>query len=163
VVLAGLNWAIANRCAVIFTSLGSQTRVQAAYTAAGAAALSRGSLIVAPGGSSASPTGAPANSPTILAATSLDRSLTPSPFSNFGKVDVAAPGRDVLSAIPGPVLYAVRSGTSIAAAHVAGCAALWAQVGPGVRGPALWKALQSSALPLEAAPSKVGCGLVQAP
>ena len=51
-VLAGMNWAIANRCAVIFTPLGSQAPVQAAYTAAGTAALNNGGVIIAPAGSS---------------------------------------------------------------------------------------------------------------
>jgi subtilisin len=163
VVLAGLNWAIANRCAVILTSLGSQTPVQAVYTAAGAAALSRGCLIVAPVGSGAMQTDAPANSPTIVAVTSLEPGLTPSPSSNFGKVDISAPGREVLSALPRPILHGVKSGTSMAAAHVAGCAALWAQTGPGVRGQALWKRLEASAIPLPASRSRIGSGLVQAP
>src|SRR5262249_58076145 len=41
-VLAGLNWAIANRCAAILTSVGAGTPPQTAYTAAGAAARDRG-------------------------------------------------------------------------------------------------------------------------
>lgn len=162
-VLAGMNWAIANGCQVISMSLGSQSPVQAAYTAAGAVALARGCLIVAAAGNSASNTGAPANSPTIMAVASLDSTLRPSSFSNFGKIEIAAPGRDVFSSVPRPVRYGTKSGTSMATPHVAGCAALWAQTSSALRGIALWRRLQSSARRLPFPASRIGSGLVQAP
>jgi subtilisin len=162
-VLAGINWAIANRCTVISMSLGSQSPVQAAYTAAGAAALSKGCLIVAAAGNAGSQTGAPANSPTIMSVASLDSNLRPSSFSNFGKVEIAAPGRDVFSSVPRPARYGTKSGTSMATPHVAGCAALWAETSPTLRGAALWKKLQATARPLPFPASRVGAGLVQAP
>ncbi|WP_332769102.1 S8 family serine peptidase [Phenylobacterium sp.] len=162
-VLAGMNWAIANRCAVISMSLGSSSPVQAAYTAAGRAALVRGCLIVAAAGNSGGPTGSPANSPTIMAVASLDSNLAPSSFSSFGKIEIAAPGRDVLSSVPRPTRYGVKSGTSMATPHVAGCAALWAQTNPNLRGQALWNKLIATARPLPYPRTRVGAGLVQAP
>jgi subtilisin family serine protease len=162
-VLAGMNWAIANRCPVISMSLGSQSPVQAAYTAAGAAALTQGCLIIAAAGNAASNTGAPANSPTIMSVASLDPNLTPSSFSNFGKVEIAAPGRDVFSSVPRPTRYGTKSGTSMATPHVAGCAALWAETNPALRGMNLWNKLQATAKPLPLPPVRVGKGLVQAP
>jgi subtilisin family serine protease len=144
-------------------SLGSQGPVQAAYTNAGAAALRNGCLIVAAAGNDASTAGPPANSPTIMSVASLDPALVPSSFSNFGKVEVAAPGRDVFSSWPRPTLYRTISGTSMATPHVAGCAALWASSSPTLRAMSLWQRLQSSARPLPFPASRVGSGLVQAP
>ena len=162
-VLAGMNWAIANQCAVISMSLGSQSPVQAAYTAAGRAALNKGCLIVAAAGNAAAATGAPANSPTIFSVASLDPTLVPSSFSNFGKVEIAAPGRDVFSSVPRPTRYGTKSGTSMATPHVAGVAALWAQTAATMRGIVLWNRLLASARPLPFVPTRVGRGLVQAP
>ena len=162
-VLAGINWAIANACEVISMSLGSQAPVQTAYTAAGSSALEKGCLIIAAAGNSNSCTGAPANSPTIMSVASLDKTLTPSSFSNCCKIEIAAPGRDVFSSVPRPRLYGTKSGTSMATPHVAGCAALWAQSNPTLRGTDLWKTLQSSALSLNLPKCSVGSGLVQAP
>lgn len=162
-VLAGLNWAIANRCEVISMSLGSQSPVQAAYTHAGAAALRNGCLIVAAAGNTSLNTGAPANSPTIMSVASLDENLTPSSFSNFGKIEIAAPGRDIFSSWPRPTLHKTISGTSMAAPHVAGCAALWAQSDASLRGMKLWEQLVASAHGLPLPESRVGAGLVQAP
>jgi len=162
-VLAGMNWAVANRCQVISMSLGSQSPVQAAYTAAGRAALNNGLLIVAAAGNAGAATGAPANSPTIMSVASLDQNLAPSSFSNFGKVEIAAPGRDVFSSVPRPTRYGTKSGTSMATPHVAGCAALWAQTSPGLRGMNLWRKLEDSAKKLPHPRTRVGAGLVQAP
>lgn len=162
-VLAGMNWAIANRCQVISMSLGSQAPVQAAYTAAGQAALNNGCLIIAAAGNANAGTGAPANSPTIFSVAALDPNRGPSAFSNFGKVEIAAPGRDVFSAVPMPARYGYKSGTSMAAPHVAGCAALWAETSPDLRGASLWARLLATAKPLPYAAARVGHGLVQAP
>jgi subtilisin family serine protease len=126
--------------------------------------LSRGLLIVAAAGNSGpGPTQAPANSPTIMAVASLDPGLAPSSFSCRGKIDIAGPGRDVYSSVPRPTRYGVKSGTSMATPHVAGCAALWAQTSPGLRGMALWNRLLASARPLPYPATQVGRGLVQAP
>jgi subtilisin len=163
-VLAGMNWAIANRCTVISMSLGAPIGVQPFYTAAGQAALNNGCLIIAAAGNNfGQPTGAPANSPTIVAVSSLNRNLLVSDFSNQGKIEIAAPGGDVFSSAPMPTRYRSMNGTSMATPHVAGCAVLWAQTNPALRGVALRSKLLGSAKPLPLPGSKVGKGLVQAP
>ncbi len=163
-VLAGMNWAIAQGCQVISMSLGGQIPVQTAYTNAGNIALSRGLLIVAAAGNgSGAPTGAPANSPSIMSVASLDSNLRPSSFSSKGKIEIAGPGRDVFSSWPRPQRYNTISGTSMATPHVAGCAALWAQSNPSLRGKKLWDKLQATARRLPFPATAVGAGLVQAP
>jgi subtilisin family serine protease len=158
-----MNWAVANRCPVILATFSSSSPPLPIYTALGQAALNNGCLIIAPAGSSASPTGAPANSPTVMAVASLEKNLSPSLFTSFGKIDIAAPGRDIFSSWPRPILYRTLSGTASAAAHAAGCAALWAQTSPTLRGVALRNKLLASARPLPFPPARVGAGLVQAP
>ncbi len=158
-----MNWAIANRCPVISMSLGSQSPVHPAYTAAGQAALTVGCLIIAAAGNAGSNTGSPANSPTIVSVASLQSNLTPSSFSNYGKIDFAAPGGNVYSSVPRPSRYGTKSGTSMAAPHVAGCAALIAQTNSSLRGMLLWNRLRALARPLPFSSARVGRGLVQAP
>lgn len=162
-VLAGMNWAIANRCTVINMSLGGPGGPHAAYTAAGQAALNNGCLIIAAAGNSGGATMAPANSPTIMAVASLDRNLTPSSFSCHGKIEIAAPGRDIFSSWPRPTRYKIISGTSMASPHVTGCGALWAETSPALRGLALRNRLLATARPLPFPATRVGRGLVQAP
>ena len=163
-VLAGMNWAIANRCPVISMSLGSSSPVQAAYTAAGQAALNNGCLIIAAAGNvSGAPTGAPANSPTIMSVAALNQNLTPANFSSQGKIEIAGPGVGIFSTWPLPQRYNTISGTSMATPHVAGCAALWAETSPNLRGINLWRKLTSTARRLPFSAARVGAGLVQAP
>ena len=162
-VLSGMNWAIANRCAVISMSLSGPGGPHPAYTAAGQAALNNGLLMIAASGNASSPAGAPANSPTIMSVASLDSNLTPSSFSNHGKIDIAGPGRDIFSSWIRPTRYRTISGTSMATPHVAGCAALWAESSPSLRGTSLWDRLRNSVRTLPFPPARVGAGLVQAP
>jgi len=162
-VLGGMNWAIANRCEVISMSLGGPGGPQPYYTAAGQVALSLGLLIVAAAGNEATSTGSPANSPSIMSVAALDRNLRPWSRSNFGKIEIAAPGVDVFSSVPRPRRYGFKTGTSMATPHVAGCAALWAQSSGSLRGRRLWKKLESTARRLPFPRSRVGAGLVQAP
>jgi subtilisin len=162
-VLAGMNWAVANRCEVISMSLGSQSSAQPYYTAAGQAALDNGLLIIAASGNAASQTGAPANSPTIMSVAALNTNLTPAVFSNFGKVEISGPGVNIFSSFPRPARYGYMSGTSQATPHVAGCAALWAETSSSLRGIALRQKLIQTAKKLHLPATKVGAGLVQAP
>jgi subtilisin len=168
-ILAGMNWAIANRCAVISLSLGAQIPPQPSYTAAGAAALGAGCLIVAAAGNasnrpgSIAPAIAPANSPTIVSVGALDSSLRVASFSCGGKVDIAGPGVNTFSSWPRPQSHNTISGTSMATPHVAGCAALWAQSNASLRGIALRAKLTSTAKHLPLPATDVGAGLVQAP
>ena len=168
--LAGINWAIANKCAVISMSLGAAgAPPQPSYTNAGAAAMAKGCLIIAAAGNSShrpgtiNMAGAPANSPTIMSVASLDSNLKVSFFSDGRKVDIAGPGMGVFSSTKRPVGHTTMSGTSMATPHVSGCAALWAQSSPALRGAALRAKLIASAKHLPFPPSDVGAGLVQAP
>src|SRR4029450_12440846 len=98
-----------------------------------------------------------------MAVASIDSNETPSGFSKFEKVEIAAPGRDVFSSVPRPTRYGTKSGTSMATPHVAGCAALAAEGRPALRGMTLWQKLQATAKPLGLPATRVGAGLVQAP
>ena len=98
-----------------------------------------------------------------MSVAALNENLTVPSFSNFGKVEIAGPGVNVFSSIPRPTKYGFKSGTSMACPHVAGCAALWAETSPTLRGMALWNKLRATARPLPFPPARVGAGLVQAP
>ncbi|WP_051944697.1 S8 family peptidase [Streptacidiphilus rugosus] len=99
----------------------------------------------------------PGGLPGVLDVTALVQDGSLAAYSNWGagQVVLAAPGGDpdggmaqaVVSAWPGG-RYAALAGTSMAAAHVSGVAAVDAARHPGVRGAALAKLLEQQALPL---------------
>jgi subtilisin family serine protease len=86
----------------------------------------------------------------------------PTTLSLRMKPDVTAPGVDILSSVPGG--YATGSGTSMAAPHVAGGAALLVQRHPEWTVDQVKSALVSTARPLERTapgkPTRVGTGLL---
>ena len=179
-ILAGINWAVTGRCAVISLSVGARVRPGEPYSAvfeeAARRATRQGTLIVAAAGNDSRreagltrPVAHPANCPSVLAVAAVDRALAVAPFSNRGagagggQVDIGAPGVDVLSSWPSPVLYRRLSGTSMAAPHVAGVAALEAEARSRARGLELRSLLAGRARRLRAQRADIGAGLVQAP
>jgi subtilisin family serine protease len=178
-VLAGIDWAVRNRCAIVSLSIGTPVAAgdsyPMVYEQAAARALGEGTLLIAPAGNSSQrpdcilPVEHPANCPSIVAVAAVDQHLAVAAFSNGGvnsdggAVDLAAPGIAIASASPRPLLYQTGSGTSMAAPFVAGIAALIAEADPSARGPALRRALLKAFRPLPAPARDVGAGLVQAP
>ena len=176
-ILAGIDWAVGNKCQVISMSLGANVQTTSvAYEAAGQRALNAGSLIVAAAGNNAARSqgnfgfvGRPANSRSFMAVAAVDNNLKIANFSardtvqaGGTAVDIAGPGVAVYSSWLLPQRYNTISGTSMATPHVAGIAALWAEA-TGARGAALWQRLITSATALGAPVVDVGRGLVQAP
>ncbi len=176
-ILAGINWAIANRCDIVSMSLRgiwNGTGYSAAFETAAARALNQGTLIIAAAGNDSARPGTvrqvmhPANCPSIMAVGAVDVNMNIASFSNgglyptYGAVDIAAPGVGVYSSTKLPTKYATWDGTSMATPHVAGIAALWAQAS-GLRGINLWRKLTSTAKALSLPARDVGAGLVQAP
>lgn len=175
-VLAGMNWAVAQRCHVISMSLGSNDpSISLAYEAAGRAALEAGCVIIAAAGNNARRqsgnfgfVGRPANSRSVIAVGAVDARMAIARFSARtgpaagGQVDIAGPGVAVYSAWPLPTEYDSIDGTSMATPHVAGIAALVCQA-TGTTGMSLWGELVRGAHQLDLPSVDVGAGLVQAP
>lgn len=174
-ILAGINWALANNCAIVSMSLGADLpEPSRAYEAVGKVALDRGTLIIAAAGNNARRpgdvgfVGVPANSPSIMAIAAIDSASQIARFSSGsgngdgGRIDLAGPGVKVFSSWPVPQRYHTINGTSMATPHVSGIAALWSEA-TGLTGRELWTVLVQNARPLNVPSVDVGAGLAQAP
>lgn len=180
-ILAGIEWAIAQDCRVVSMSLGAPASPGEAYSrvfeTVARRALRAGTALVAAAGNGSSraagtvaPVGHPANCPSILAVGAVDRRLRLADFSNGsapeagGQIDLVAPGVDVRSAWPVSLgRYRTLSGTSMAAPHVAGVLALFAQAQPEATARELLDRSTRAARRLAEPATDVGAGLVQAP
>ncbi len=135
----GIEWAVINDAEVINLSLGTVAD-SATLKAAIDYAYNNGVLLVAAGGNCGDSAyflngcsyqdqpvypGAYTN---VMAVASTDSHDNQSSFSNQGSyIEIAAPGSNIYSTYPSST-YATQSGTSMAAPHVAGLAALvWSQ------------------------------------
>ena len=121
-IIAGIEWAVDNNMDIINLSLQGpdspslQLACDAAYDA--------GVLLVGAGGNSGTAVAFPAAYESVVAVTATDSLDDRAAFSPSGpEVELAAPGVDILSTVAGGG-YDVLSGTSQAAPHAAGTAAL---------------------------------------
>jgi len=81
-------------------------------------------LVAAAGNNNGGPVGYPAAYGTVIAVSALSSSTALASYSNIGpEIELAAPGSSIYSTVPGNG-YSSKSGTSMAAPHVAGVAAL---------------------------------------
>jgi subtilisin family serine protease len=178
-ILAGIEWALQNKCKVISMSLGAGVEegetFSPAYERVARTALRNGCIIIAAAGNESErqyglikPVGHPANCPSVMAVAALDNDLRVAEFScgginlNGGQVDIAAPGVDIYSSWKSKK-HRTISGTSMATPFVAGIAALLWEKYPKSTPADIWMKLVQLARRLNLPATDVGIGLAQCP
>ena len=168
----------ANPAKVINMSLGGGGACGTTTQNAINSARSRGTVIVVAAGNSNTDasTANPANCAGVVTVAATNRSGGRAYYSNYGSViDVAAPGGDsrtagggILSTLnsgattPGSDSYAFYQGTSMAAPHVAGVAALMLSKTPTLTPDQIESQLKATARPFPATCNSCGAGIVDA-
>lgn len=163
-VIASVDWAIQRRARVVNMSFeGPADAMLGRLFEQGEA---NGTIFVAAAGNSgprARPA-FPAAHPDVIAVTAVDEARDIYPQANAGAyVDIAAPGVGVLVAVPGGA-YDMMSGTSFAAAHVSGVAALMLATAPRMSKTRLLQQLAATSVDL-GAPGRdevFGAGVIDA-
>lgn len=122
-VIEGLDWAIANGMQVVNMSLGTLSNVQS-FREAIQRVNAAGIVQVAAAGNSGGAVIYPAAYPEVIAVSATDQNNVIVSWSSRGlEVDLTAPGVSIYSTYKGQI-YKTLSGTSMAAPHVTGVAAL---------------------------------------
>jgi subtilisin family serine protease len=180
-IIAGMEWAARDvHARIVSMSLGSTEPSDGTDPMAQAVnTLSRetGALFVVAAGNTGAPSsiGSPGAADAALTVGAVDSTDQAAYFTSAGprygdnalKPDLSAPGVDILAArsqlVSGSGYYTSMSGTSMAAPHVAGVAALLAQEHPDWTGARLKDALMSSSRRLDAPVYELGAGRVSVP
>lgn len=166
--LKGIEWGIQNKMDILNISISMGRHTPVMIKEAIKSAVRRGILVVASAGNNGRPRGdgdtveAPARIQEAMAVAALTRTNKRAPFSATGPaIDIAAPGVQILSTYKGNQ-YAVLSGTSMAAPHVSGAAAIFKRKYPHMSPRHLAHWLQSKAidLPPKGKDPLTGFGLV---
>jgi hypothetical protein len=161
-ILKGIDWAAAQDARVINMSFSGPSDPMLRNMLAKAHA--RGMVLIAAVGNAGPRTLPlyPAAYPDVIGVTATDVDNKLMPQANRGRqVAVAAPGVDIVAPAPDGS-YQVMSGTSIAAAHVSGVAALLLARDPKLKPDAVKKILSGSAHALGRPAQEVGAGEIDA-
>jgi thermitase len=165
---SGIVWATDHGARVINLSLGENSPSMLMENAVNYAYAHNVVVVAAAGNDGTLGVLYPAASANVIAVASTDASNNRSSFSNYGpEIDLAAPGSSIYStywsAASGST-YFTKSGTSMAAPHVAGLAALLASLPQFGTVDQIRAALQNTALDLGSAgwDQYYGHGLIQA-
>jgi serine protease len=167
----GISYVRPRPARVLNLSIGGGGACAATYVNAINTARSRGAVVVVAAGNDNVDVSQsqPANCPGVIAVAAVNRSGGKASFSNYGAgVTIAAPGEGILSTLnagvttPGAQSYAWYSGTSMAAPHVAGVAALMFAAKPSLSPDQVAAILRSTARPFPAPCSGCGSGIVDA-
>jgi minor extracellular protease Epr len=164
-IIEGIVWCIQNGIRVINMSFGMNEVSETLHQVINRA-YKKGIVMVASagnGGSTSKNIDYPAVYPETIAVAASTRNNRIADFSSRGKgIDVAAPGVQILSTLPGN-RYADMSGTSMAASHVTGTVALLLQLRPKLTPEQVRRILRKSAKPLSGYGVKdQGAGIIQA-
>ncbi|CAL9402663.1 S8 family serine peptidase [Streptomyces sp. Tu 3180] len=162
-----------NVAKVINMSLGGGGACSTATQSAINGAVSRGTTVVVAAGNENqnAANSSPANCGNVITVAATDRSGNRASYSNYGTiVDIAAPGGETATAAngilstlnsgtrtPSTENYAYYQGTSMAAPHIAGLAALMKSAGPALTPAQIESAIKSNARALPGTCSG-GCG-----
>ena len=163
-IVRGLDWAVTRGARIVNMSFAGPKDPEIARGLA--AARQRGVVLIAAAGNAGpkSPPLFPAADPNVIAVTATDAQDNLLPVAIRGThIGIAAPGVDILGPAPGGG-YQMSSGTSVAAAHVSGIAALLMEHRAGLSPAAVRKSLLSTATDLGPAgrDDQFGAGLADA-
>jgi subtilisin family serine protease len=175
-IIAGINWAVAQRVDVINLSLGGDRDGGTCYAVANAVA--HGVTVVVASGNDGGPVSYPAACPGVIAVGATTITGTVASYSNRGpQLTITAPGGDMTTDVNGDGVkdgilqwsvfdntpgYYLDSGTSMAAPHVAGTAAVVKQAWPAASPSQVRDVLTATAVDLGPAgrDDTYGAGLV---
>jgi len=123
-IISGLQWSVDNNMDIVTMSIQGYTDMQSVHDAVDNA-YNRGLLVIAAGGNTnGGIVTYPAAYDSVIAVTATDFANQRASFAPIGpEIELAAPGVNIYSTIIGGG-YGIRSGTSMAAPHVTGVAAL---------------------------------------
>lgn len=183
-VIDAIDWAITKKFRILSLSLASPVKLDdqpsVLFETIGERALENNCLIIAAAGNDSNrpqipqPVSMPANSKSIVAVGAIDAQMKIARFSNAGlnpstggSINVCAPGVDIISSYPKNAknknnLYYSMSGTSMAAPHVSGLAALYMEQFPNKSAKEIWELIENKARPIEGIKYRdIGNGLIQ--